>query len=186
VQRSLERPAEQVFLNRQANSNPAPSPYFRTTRSHEGNPASLDQLQIGAAPNPTMPSRAHDGDQPRTPPRGGPGEHIRRGTRGVPDLHLRRAPPRPPCHVTSHPRHRHRLVTPPAQTHPAAGHAPDREPSKHPILPDESAYIARLFYGLSRSNIQSRFMASGAHKLSDRPSQTLSLVACYQSPQRPS
>lgn len=55
VQLRLERPAEQVSLNRQANSNPPPSPCFRTISSREGNPASLDQPQTGVAPNPTMP-----------------------------------------------------------------------------------------------------------------------------------
>ena len=55
VQLRLERPAEQLSLNRQANSNPPPSPCLRTTSSHEGNPASLDQPQTRVAPNPTMP-----------------------------------------------------------------------------------------------------------------------------------
>jgi len=45
VQLRLERTAEQVVLNRQANLNPRPSPCLRTTSSHEGNPASPAQPQ---------------------------------------------------------------------------------------------------------------------------------------------
>ena len=45
AQLRLERTAEQVVLNRQANLNPRPSPCHRTTNSHEGNPASPAQPQ---------------------------------------------------------------------------------------------------------------------------------------------
>ena len=47
VQLRLERTAEQVFLNRQANLNPPPSLCFRMASSHEGNPASSAQPQMG-------------------------------------------------------------------------------------------------------------------------------------------
>jgi len=44
----LERTAEQVFLNRQANLNPPPSPCFRTISSQEPDtPASPAQPQMG-------------------------------------------------------------------------------------------------------------------------------------------
>ena len=50
VQLGLERPVQQVFLDCQSNLNPLPSPCFRTTSSHEDNPASLDQPQTGVSP----------------------------------------------------------------------------------------------------------------------------------------
>ena len=68
VQLGLERPVQQVFLDCQANLNPLPSPCFRTTSSHEDNPANLQPQRgchrQGVAPNATMLWRAYAGDQP--------------------------------------------------------------------------------------------------------------------------
>jgi hypothetical protein len=47
VQLRLERTAEQVSLDCQANSNPSPSPCFRTASSLASNSASPAQPQMG-------------------------------------------------------------------------------------------------------------------------------------------
>ena len=168
VQRSLERPAEQVFLYPQANSNPRPYPCLRTTSSHEGDPASRDQPQLGRhrtrrcrarlrrrpAMNSTLRRSVstsgadNSAGTPARPPLSAAELLAAKNTRPIqspatspltsssPTRDSRSSWPSPapsatatspdPCRAASHPRHRRRLVTPPAQTHWAAGHATDR------------------------------------------------------------
>jgi hypothetical protein len=167
AQLGLERTAEQVVLNRQANLNRRPSPCHRTASSHEGNPASPAQPQGRTEHEDAMgrltPDSGHEFHLAKVPVSTsgadssagalGPGcrplNCWQLSTPGLssppatspltsssPTRNSRSSwpPPTPgatatspdPCNVTSHPRHRRRFVTPPAQTHRAASRAPDR------------------------------------------------------------